>query len=319
MTEPIISICIPTFNRAAFLEKTIKSLVSQKIFIDTNYVEIIISDNFSSDNTEITVMKYKKMFPEKICYYKNNSNIFDKNIEKVLSLGSGKFLKLNNDTLVHENHNSLEQMIETILLTEKSKPIIFFSSNNLGINRSIEINGLDNFLNLASYPLVTWIGAFGIWKEYFKKIKEISRYSQLQLVQTDLFFRLINITKSIFIDDKFYYKTNEPKKKGGYHFVNVFVTNYSFLLNEQLEINQISKNTYKNEMRKTLIYQVAPYMINMYNYPERFIFEKDNSLKIINKYYINRPLLLIYFYYILLKSQTILLISKFLKNRYSKK
>lgn len=319
MTEPIISICIPTFNRAVFLEKTLKSLVNQKIFIETNHVEIVISDNNSSDNTEIIVMKYKKMFPKKIFYNKNFTNIFDKNIEKVLSLGSGKFLKLNNDTLVHENHNSLEQMVKTILLTEKTKPIIFFSSNNLGINNSFEINGLDNFLNLASYPLVTWIGAFGVWKEYFKKIKEISRYSQLQLVQTDLFFRLINLTKSIYIDDKFYYKTNEPAKKGGYHFVNVFVTNYSFLLKMKLELNQISKNTFKNEMRKTLIYQVAPYIINMYNYPEKFVFEKEKSLRIINSYYINRPFLLIYFYFILLKSQTIFLVSRFLKNKYSKK
>lgn len=318
MTEPIISICIPTYNRAIPLEKTICSLICQKIFTETNNVEIVISDNNSTDNTEILVMKYKVMFPNKILYNKNNINLFDKNIEKALSLGSGKFLKLNNDTLVHENHNSLQQMVNTILLTEKTKPLIFFSSNNLGINNSIEINGLDNFLNLASYPLITWIGAFGIWKQYFKELKDISRYSQLQLVQTDLFFRLCYFRNDIYIDDKFYFKTNEPSIKGGYHLVNVFVINYSILLKEQLKLNKINNATYKNEMKKTLIHQVAPYIIMMYNQPERFVYKKENSFKIINKFYINRPFLIIYFYYTLIKLQTKLLVSSYLKTKYFK-
>ena len=54
----ILSICIPTYNRAALLKKTLDSIVNQKRFIDTDDVEIIISDNCSQDNTEKLSMLY---------------------------------------------------------------------------------------------------------------------------------------------------------------------------------------------------------------------------------------------------------------------
>ena len=47
----ILSICIPTFNRSAYLESTIESIVNQALFRDRMYVEIVVSDNASSDAT----------------------------------------------------------------------------------------------------------------------------------------------------------------------------------------------------------------------------------------------------------------------------
>jgi glycosyltransferase involved in cell wall biosynthesis len=60
--QPLLSICIPTFNRAYILEKTLHSIVSQKIFQDTNEIEVIVSDNCSSDNTFEIVNKYIKKY-----------------------------------------------------------------------------------------------------------------------------------------------------------------------------------------------------------------------------------------------------------------
>ena len=47
----LLSICIPTYNRCSYLKKTLESIVSQKIFETTDLVEIVISDNCSSDGT----------------------------------------------------------------------------------------------------------------------------------------------------------------------------------------------------------------------------------------------------------------------------
>ena len=52
--SPLFSIIIPTFNQSSFLEKAINSVLLQK----KNY-EIIIIDNYSTDNTEEIVAKYK--------------------------------------------------------------------------------------------------------------------------------------------------------------------------------------------------------------------------------------------------------------------
>lgn len=75
MKQPIISICIPTFNREKYLRECLQSITSQ--FKDKrimSVVEVIISDNASRDGTKQLVNKYKKNF-KNIFYYRNQKNI----------------------------------------------------------------------------------------------------------------------------------------------------------------------------------------------------------------------------------------------------
>ena len=55
---PLLSICIPTYNRAEILDKSLESITKQDIFQKTDEVEIIVSDNCSQDNTHNIVHKY---------------------------------------------------------------------------------------------------------------------------------------------------------------------------------------------------------------------------------------------------------------------
>ena len=124
--SPLLSICIPTFNRAALLEKTLECLTSQSAFLDTAEVEIVISDNHSDDNTQDLSESYVRRFPGKIRYHRNATNIVDGNMEMALSLGSGAFLKLNNDNLLCVN-GTLAEMLKVIDATVAEKPVLFFS------------------------------------------------------------------------------------------------------------------------------------------------------------------------------------------------
>lgn len=54
--QPLLSICIPTFNRCDILNDTLKSIINDEAFDDD--IEIVISDNFSSDSTEYVCKKY---------------------------------------------------------------------------------------------------------------------------------------------------------------------------------------------------------------------------------------------------------------------
>ncbi len=51
MSDIILSICIPTYNREEILSKTLKHIVQRP----NKEIEIIVSDNVSSDNTMICV------------------------------------------------------------------------------------------------------------------------------------------------------------------------------------------------------------------------------------------------------------------------
>lgn len=62
-----ITVVIPTYNKAEYIEKTIESVFSQTY---TDW-EIVIADDCSSDNTEVVVKKY---LSEKIRYFKHSTN-----------------------------------------------------------------------------------------------------------------------------------------------------------------------------------------------------------------------------------------------------
>ena len=62
--NPLLSICIPTFNRAAYLSETIQSILSQTY----THFELIIINDGCTDNTEDVVKGYKD---KRIQYLKN--------------------------------------------------------------------------------------------------------------------------------------------------------------------------------------------------------------------------------------------------------
>jgi abequosyltransferase len=54
MTNPFLSICIATYNRAEYIGATLESIISQI----TDEVEIVVVDGASTDNTESVVQRY---------------------------------------------------------------------------------------------------------------------------------------------------------------------------------------------------------------------------------------------------------------------
>ena len=84
MKKPLLSICIPTWNRSEYLRICLDSLIGQPEFF-TEDVEIIISDNYSPDEgaTETLGKEYAEKY-ENIYYFRNESCIEDKNFPMAL-------------------------------------------------------------------------------------------------------------------------------------------------------------------------------------------------------------------------------------------
>ena len=68
MYKPTVSIIIPTFNRSALLKRAIESVINQNY---ENIIEIIITDDNSTDDTEKIVKEYQKK-DSRIIYTKNS-------------------------------------------------------------------------------------------------------------------------------------------------------------------------------------------------------------------------------------------------------
>lgn len=84
-----LSICIPTFNRARYLDNLLESLILKNNI--SELVEIVISDNNSTDDTFQVVEKWMKQC-NNIRYFKNSSNLgFDENMNRVIMHSRGNY------------------------------------------------------------------------------------------------------------------------------------------------------------------------------------------------------------------------------------
>lgn len=289
INDIFLSICIPTYNRAKYLEKTILSIVNQKRFKETNEVEIVIADNCSEDNTREIAENFQELYHEKIRYYRNSENIVDLNFEKVLSYGKGLFLKLNNDTLMHYD-DTLDKLIETINQNTKKKDILFFSNGTCKHIVKTHCKDLNSFVKTVSY-YSTWIACFGIWKKDFDSLEGFSKNYSLQLVQTDVLLRLISLNKAVEIDNTQLFNSISPATKGGYNIYKIFVTNYLGLLEEYRRKNQLSWITLFNEKTKLLIFFLVPWSIRMWKDKTQYSFDKKGVVNMLLDKYRYHPAL----------------------------
>ena len=84
---PLLSICIPTHNRADTLLHTLNSILHQA----TDAIEIVISDNHSDDNTR-QIVKELQHRHHQIRYFQNSENIgYDRNLLNAVDRATGTF------------------------------------------------------------------------------------------------------------------------------------------------------------------------------------------------------------------------------------
>lgn len=98
MEQKLLSICIPTWNRASVLERTLNNIISQALEFKDK-VEICISNNGSTDNTKEVVMKFKEKHPEILIKYNENERNLgpDKNLLKAIDMAEGDFAWTSSD------------------------------------------------------------------------------------------------------------------------------------------------------------------------------------------------------------------------------
>ena len=204
-TKKLLSICIPTYNRAKILDNALKAIQKELKTIDCSEIELIVSDNCSPDNTEEVVQNYIQTGMP-IVYSKNTTNLGK---DGALSFLLAK-LKNTDYGLIHlkifpkekDEETKIYQTIEEYL-SDISYWITFISSN-------IVATKFVPTINFKKY-MGTW---FTLIPLYITAAKE----SQKNLM----------INKRIFED------AADGATNGGYNFFEVFVVNYLTIRREML-------------------------------------------------------------------------------------
>jgi acetyltransferase-like isoleucine patch superfamily enzyme len=273
-SEKLLSICIPTYNRATFLQKTLQSIVDQAVFTTTDSIEVVISDNCSDDETQVVCQQFANTYPGKIQYFRNATNVGgDVNFEMALSRGTGVFMKLHNDNLLVRD-GSLVEILKIVTATAAEKPVLFFTNGNFRTDGPIGVcNNMDEFVKGASF-MSTWIGGFGVWREEFLKISDFSVNSSLKLVQTDILLRFLAAgRRAIILYETYFHGMSTGRKGGDYNIAEVFGKNYLSLLKKYLALGLLSQATFEAEKKILLISHIIPYYFDTNNdYPKTGFF-----------------------------------------------
>ncbi len=112
-SQPLISIAIPTYNRAVFLENLLNHIAPQAQETG-DLVQICISNNCSTDNTREVIIKFMEKYPDLIRYNENEKNLgIDRNLLKVMEMAQGDFVWLLGDDDMMVN-NGIKKVIDFI-------------------------------------------------------------------------------------------------------------------------------------------------------------------------------------------------------------
>lgn len=193
MSTPLLSICIPTFNRKKYLQECLDSIFCQ--LKDEEYlknIEVIISDNASNDGTRELASIYKKKH-KNLFYYRNKQNLGGRvNAIKVATYAKGDYIWFLSDDDVH-NSKSIKTVLDVIL---KYKPDVIFCNvdecskdmkeiiheNSLSLEKDIYIHGRRDFYKFLSTKFlyaIDWYTSYYtnlvISKEVFKLSLNLSK------------------------------------------------------------------------------------------------------------------------------------------------
>ncbi len=166
MHEPLVSIGVPTYNRAHLLERALNNLAAQ----DYPHLEIVVSDNGSTDETADVCARMQEQYPF-IRYHRNIRTVppFD-NFKNALLLSKGPYFMWAADddlwesdfvsTLVHH----LKKDADLVLVAAEAQYVM-----------------LDGF----KLPF------FAEGKHYYKKLSSRSQWRRLRTVITKSYGNLI--------------------------------------------------------------------------------------------------------------------------------
>ena len=306
MQRPILTICIPTYNRSTYLQKTLDSIVSSDVFNNTDLVEIVISNNCSSDNTDSICRKYVEKFPNKINYIKQESPIFpDVHIFKTIEYANGVYCKLNNDTLVY-NKGALDKIVLEYLNENTAPDCIFFLGQKSKDNSISQVQTFNNFIQKVSF-YSTWIGGFCIKKDVYMKLNNPLRYAGLKLPQVDIYGQIFEAKFNVYvIEDELFSILNIDKKGGDYNIAEVFGKNYLTILKEYVDKKLLSPKIFVREKRNVLLKHINKFYFDFYN---QFAFQKTGYFRFLLEDYWYEP----YFYFAFFLNYIRLFLSLFIK------
>ena len=244
----ILTIGIPTFNRSRYFRKCISNLY--KNVGDMPWVEIFVSNNDSTDETEEVVAQY---FQHKnFRYYKQPVNIRGKNFDYLYENAKGDFVVACGDDDYYSAETILN-LLEAICLHPDSTLIELEWPSEHTSSAILPGNGIDEFL-VKCTTLYTCISCIVLNQKKYMAIEVKDRFSHTHLNQCYVQLEMIRKDPQFMIlrGDNFLLGSGEAtagrkfKENERHPFCDIFVREYYPILDYFLD-KGLSREAYEEE------------------------------------------------------------------------
>lgn len=251
---PLLTIAIPTYNRVAYLGDLLSSLFDQ--LLTEPFVELIISDNASSDETPVLINEYRRRgLP--LRYIRNETNLgADGNILQCFEQARGKYVWIiGDDDILLEG--CIKQLMFHLAIDEydllylapygfDNSPIIDFKPDPLG-REVITINNADLFVKKIG-TMFSLISCNIVNKERLLQIghQPFVKYIGTNLIQLSWTYPLLTrFSKGLYVFHRFLAIRNGTS--GEYSVARVFGVNLKGITDELLSENpRLAKLIYRS-------------------------------------------------------------------------
>lgn len=226
-TLPLLTIAIPTFNRASYLELNLQRLVDECRSIAKGVVEVVVSDNHSTDDTPGVVARaIERGLP--IRYIRNTIDIgSDANIAQCFNEARGHYVQIMGDDDLYVR-GKLAYLLDRLKQDEygvvslrpfgyEGDPDREFPGGHGGVGIYDDVG---EFL-AAIGPFITFISACVINRRIQSEI-DARQFCGSNLVQVHLVvYAALLATRNVYLTD--YILACKRANSGGYDFSEVFV------------------------------------------------------------------------------------------------
>ena len=278
-TGPLLAYAFITYNRSQYLRKSLRSALQQ--VGNDPLVEVLVSDNASTDETRSLVAEQQKRF-KNLRYFCNEKNIgAEGNIHKAIERSRGEYVIVAGDDDYLQD-GALRVVLDNI---RKYRGAALFHLRKENVPRRVhEDAGIIPYIAYVGYHM-TWIGGIVWRRELYPLIKEPQKYDYTGMPQVYLQLEMLRKNpKFVILYGMFLTEGSGERTPSGFNFAETFIKHYLDILMAASEIPAYLLSDEKKRLMDELIYDCLQKIVRY-----QHDLSLDGIFDIVREYYGEEP------------------------------
>lgn len=249
-TPPIFTYALITYNRSKYLTKSLRSVLKQ--VGNDDLVEVLVSDNASTDDTREIVQQLQRKY-HNLRYHCNDTNIgAEGNMHVALRNSMGEYVMVAGDD-DYVADGALYALVDHLYRHRDCSLVYLSQSPAQAPLTSYESTGYLNYLSYIGF-YITFISAIIMKRRLYNRIADPEKYNDTRIPQVYLQMEILKQEPSFSVLGSCFWEKNGEHSPKGYNLIEVFVKNYFDILTATVDIPPDQLSAEKKRVMEGMIY-----------------------------------------------------------------